>query len=351
MTSNKKALGKGLSGLLSPTVEQTPSVEETVNRIRQITDNVNEPASYTHKTKKETNSTTELLTHGKPTELAISKIIPCPNQPRKNFTEESIRELAESIKNNGLIQPIVVRPSNNSSNQFEIIAGERRYRALRLLEKSTVPVYIKDDITDDHSLELALIENIQREDLNVLEEARAYLEIKTRFGYSFETLSEKVGKSRSHVSNILRLLELPFDIQEYVQNGSLSMGHARALLGAKKDALHEAAKTVITKGLSVRDTESLVRKLNNPEIDRDTKSNDSANSNEQRQQKPKGNPNPFKNKNTPISKDADLEKLEQSVAATLGVRVDISDTEDGGGIISIEFKDLIELDRIIARLH
>ena len=184
--------------------------------------------------------------------INISQIIPNPSQPRKNFRDEELKELSSSIKNQGLIQPIIVKPIID--NQFQIIAGERRWRACQLNGMHEVDCIIKD-VDDTNVLEAALIENIQREDLNVIEEANAYkglIEIKN---INNESLAKLIGKSSSHVSNILRLLELDIKIQQLVINGDISMGHARALIGVP-DAIIKA-KEIIEKKLSVREVEKI----------------------------------------------------------------------------------------------
>ena len=184
--------------------------------------------------------------------INISQIVPNPLQPRKNFKNEELKELSSSIKNQGLIQPIIVKPTHD--NQFQIIAGERRWRACQLNGMHEVDCVIKE-IDDTNVLEAALIENIQREDLNVIEEANAYKGLIDIKGINNEKLAKLIGKSPSYVSNILRLLELDKKIQEMVINGSLSMGHARALIGVP-DAINKA-KEIINKKLSVRQVEKI----------------------------------------------------------------------------------------------
>ena len=184
--------------------------------------------------------------------INISQIIPNPSQPRKNFKDEELKELSNSIKNQGLIQPIIVKPAID--NQFQIIAGERRWRACQLNGMHEVECVIKD-LNDTNVLEAALIENIQREDLNVIEEANAYKGLIDIKGINNEKLAKLIGKSSSHVSNILRLLELDKKIQEMVVDGDLSMGHARALIGVPNAV--SKAKEIIEKKLSVRQVEKI----------------------------------------------------------------------------------------------
>jgi ParB family chromosome partitioning protein len=191
-------------------------------------------------------------------EIPLSQLRANPYQPRKHFDDEAIRELAESIREHGVIQPIIVREALRG---YEIIAGERRFRASQLLGKATIPAVVRT-YTDQQVMEIALIENVQREDLNAIEVAIAYQSIMTQFALTQEELSLKVGKSRSHIANFLRLLTLPDEIKEYVSRGTLSMGHARALAGVKDDAKKkELAKQTVTYGWSVRELEQAIQNL------------------------------------------------------------------------------------------
>lgn len=203
------------------------------------------------------------LTGGGSTMLRVSDIEPRKNQPRKVFDDAALSELAASIAQHGLIQPVVVR--DDHTGFYSIIAGERRWRASKMAGLTEIPVVILD-VDDAHAAELALIENIQREDLNPIEEAMAYRALIDEFGLTQEQVAEKVGKNRSTVTNSLRLLGLPPEIYDLLASGRLSQGHARALMGIKDPAkVAGAANTVVSRELSVRDTEALVRKLNKPE--------------------------------------------------------------------------------------
>lgn len=198
---------------------------------------------------------------GNVTMLRLSDIEPNPDQPRREFDAEALSQLAESIAAHGLIQPIVVRSSGNDG-YYQIVAGERRWRASKMAGLTEVPVLIME-LDDKKAAQVALIENIQRENLNPMEEAAAYRSLLTDHEMTQEELSRQIGKSRSAVANTLRLLDLPDTVCEMVRNGKLSAGHARALLGLKNPTRVEgAAKTVFSKNLSVRETEALVRKLN-----------------------------------------------------------------------------------------
>ena len=197
------------------------------------------------------------------TMLRISDIEPRKNQPRKVFDEAALSELASSIAQHGLIQPVVVR--DDHTGFYSIVAGERRWRASKMAGLTEIPVVILD-VDDAHAAELALIENIQRENLNPIEEAMAYRSLVEEFDLTQEQVSQKVGKSRSAVANSMRLLDLPLEIHDLLAVGQLSSGHARALLGLKdRQKIADAAKTVVSRDLNVRDTEALVRKLNKPE--------------------------------------------------------------------------------------
>jgi len=192
-------------------------------------------------------------------DVSISSIRMNPFQPRKDFNEEEIHGLAESIKNQGLLQPIIVRKKDD---YFEIISGERRFRAFQYLCKDSVPCIIKQNISDREMLELALIENIQREELNEIEKAFAYQKLLLDYNYTHEQLSERIGKSRSSISNSLRLLNLPEEIQLMVRNNQISMGHARALLSLKDLDLQSLSKRIVEEHLSVRDIENLALSSN-----------------------------------------------------------------------------------------
>ncbi len=247
--------------------------------------------------------------------INISQIIPNPSQPRKNFKDEELKELSSSIKNQGLIQPIIVKPTAN--NQFQIIAGERRWRACQLNGMHEVDCVIKD-LDDTNVLEAALIENIQREDLNVIEEANAYKGLIKIKSISNDNLAKLIGKSSSYVSNILRLLDLDKKIQEMVVNGDLSMGHARALIGVP-DAINKA-KEIVEKKLSVRQVEKITSEFK-------------------------------KNKSKKILKDANIIDLENELSDKIGLKTSIQFNENGSsGSLTLYYSDLNQLDDLMKRL-
>ena len=192
--------------------------------------------------------------------IPVDEIRPNPYQPRKVFDEEALKELSSSIKQHGVFTPILVKKSIQG---YDLIAGERRLRASKLAGLKDIPAIIVD-FDDQEMMEIALLENIQREDLNVIEEAKAYEKLIQRLNYTQEQLAHRVGKSREHITNLLRLLKLPEDVQEYVVNKQLSMGHVRALLGLKTEAgMRKVAKQAIDQGLSVRKVEQIVKDINN----------------------------------------------------------------------------------------
>ena len=247
--------------------------------------------------------------------INISQIVPNPSQPRKNFKDEELKELSSSIKNQGLIQPVIVRPTDN--NQFQIIAGERRWRACQLNGMHEIDCVIKE-IDETSILEAALIENIQREDLNVIEEANAYKGLIDIKGISNENLAKLIGKSPSHISNILRLLELDKKIQEMVIQGDLSMGHARALIGVP-DAINKANE-IIEKKLSVRQVEKITSEFKN-------------------------------NKTKKTSKDPNIVDLEKELSDKIGLKTSIQFNENGSsGSLTLYYSDLNQLDDLMKRL-
>jgi ParB family transcriptional regulator, chromosome partitioning protein len=255
--------------------------------------------------------------------IAVSDIKPNPAQPRRYFAEDALEELALSLKRHGVIQPIVVRPYNNA---YQIVAGERRWRAAQRAQIHMIPAIVRE-FDDAETLEIALIENIQRQDLNAIEEAEAYKRLSDEFGHSQAALAQIVDKSRSHVANMMRLLDLPVLIRELVIEGKLQMGHARALLGAE-DAVVLAA-LVVKKGLSVRATESLVRrnKTGSTEgIKRPSRLNDN-------------------------NIDADIRAVETHLGDLLGLKVRIIQANgSNSGSVTFDYGSLDQLDMLCQRL-
>ena len=278
-----KGLGKGLAALLGESVSKT--VEN----------------------KDEKKFTTE--------KVAIHLLKPNQFQPRKNFDKKQLDELAQSIKNRGIVQPIVVRPS--SENKFEIIAGERRWRAAQLAQQHEVPI-VKLDVDDSLAAEFAVLENIQREGLNALEEANGFELLINKFNYTQDKLSEMVGKSRVHISNTLRLKKLPQEIQDMIVSGLLTPGHARPLIDINGNI--ELAKNIVNNNLSVRQAEFLTKK---------------------------SNPLSLNEKNKKIFLDPNIIDIQNDIQNKTGMSVIILNKKNNSGKISLNYKDIDQLNRLI----
>ena len=290
--SKPRGLGRGLSALMADVPVASPGTTGAPNRAERF--------------------------------LPVEQLFANPDQPRRRFTQDALDDLTNSIKEKGIIQPLIVRKREN--NTYEIVAGERRWRAAQQAQLHEVPVIIRD-FTDTEVLEVAIIENIQRADLNAIEEAAGYRQLMDRFGHTQEKLSEALGKSRSHIANLLRLLSLPDDVQDMLRDGKLSAGHARALITSENAS--ELARAVIKGGLSVRATEALVKKSQ-------TTKEESGST-----RAPKA----------PAEKDADTRALEGDLAANLKMAVSIYH-EPGGerGKLTVTYKTLEELDELCRRL-
>lgn len=251
--------------------------------------------------------------------IPIERISPNPDQPRKQFVKEDLDDLAASIKEKGVLQPLIVRARDGGT--YEIVAGERRWRAAQMAQLHVLPVIVRD-FTDIEVLEVAIIENIQRADLNAAEEAAGYKQLMDKFGHTQEKMAEALGKSRSHIANLLRLLNLPAPVLELLRDGQISAGHARALIPSQ-DAL-KLAQQIIKGGLSVRATEALVKR----ELAGDPKP------------KPKGS-------TEAEEKDADTKALEGDLSANLGMRVSLSHKPgQEGGQLTVQYKSLDQLDEL-----
>lgn len=284
----KRGLGRGLSALLADIDDEPAPKEDAPER---------EPASVRT--------------------VPIESIRPNPNQPRRSFAEKDLEDLASSIRQKGIIQPLILRPHPEDASAFEIVAGERRWRAAQLAGVHDVPVQVHT-LTDAEVLELAIIENVQRADLNAAEEAFGYRQLMDRFGHTQERLAEAVGKSRSHIANLLRLLTLPEPVLDMLRDGTLSAGHARALVTAPNP--QALAEQVVERGLSVRQTEQLARSV--------------APTRE-----------PATRTARPAAKDADTRALEEDLTANLRLKVSI-DHKPGqqSGEVRVRYASLEELD-------
>lgn len=248
--------------------------------------------------------------------VPVERLFPNPHQPRRDFAPDALEDLAASIRVKGVIQPLIVR--RRSTEDYEIVAGERRWRAAQMAKVHELPVIIKD-LSDSEVLEIALIENIQRADLNAIEEALAYRQLMDRFGHTQEKMAEALSKSRSHIANLLRLLQLPEEVQTYIREGTLTAGHARALITTANPA--ELARMIIAKGMTVRQAEDLAKKqamaVGTP-----------------------GRPQPHR-----FEKDADTRALEADLSANLRMTVKIAHEPGGGaGVLSIRYNSLEDLD-------
>ena len=300
--AKRKGLGRGLDALLGGATDSNPA--EAIKTATEAI--VNDPK--------------KLDLDGTLKELPVEFMQRGKYQPRRDMHADALDELAESIKSQGVMQPIVVRPLGGP-NQYEIVAGERRWRATQLAGLPTIPAVIRD-IPDETAVVMALIENIQREDLNPIEESMALKRLQDEFELTQQEVADAVGKSRTAVTNLLRLLNLSDDVRTMLEHGDLEMGHARCILTLEANQQREIARTIVAKGLSVRQAETLVRKV---------------------QQEIKGE--------APDSKsNADLEKLEESLAEHVGVPVNIQHSAKGKGKLVLKYNNLDELDGILNHL-
>ncbi len=290
MAQKKAKLGRGLDALLA--------VKSTVDQTAEASN--------------ESQLTSELK------QLPIEMILRSPYQPRKEFDERALEELSMSIREQGLMQPIVVR---KTATQYELVAGERRWRACQALQMATIPALVRD-IDDNEAAAMALIENIQREDLNAMEQAIAFSRLKDTFDLTHAQVAEAVGKNRATVSNLLRLLTLAGDVQTFLENGDLEMGHARALLSLDVDQQRDAAEWVIAKRLSVRQTEDYIRGLLDGKL----------------------------GKSVEAKLDPDVARLMESLSERIGVPVKITQRKGGKGKLELSYASLDELDGILARI-
>jgi len=252
-------------------------------------------------------------------QIDVDQIHANPDQPRRSFPKHEMGELATSIREKGVIQPLILRPHPTRTGEYEIVAGERRWRAAQIARLHQVPAVIRE-FDDTEALEVAIIENIQRADLNPVDEAQAFRQLMQKFGHTQEQLSEALGKSRSHIANQTRLLSLPADVLEMLQDGRLTAGHARVLVPLEHAS--DLARRVVAQGLSVRQTEVLARKAP---------------------------PSP-KAPTTRITKDADTRALESDLSAAIGMNVAVNHKRGGAGSVTVSYADLEGLDAICRML-
>jgi len=282
MNISKTGLGRGLSSLMG---ESTEKVSIDQNNLGDI-------------------------------KISLSKLKPSSIQPRRLFDKNSINELAVSIKAKGLVQPILVRPSKNVTDEYEIIAGERRWRAAQIAQLHELPAIVKN-LDDEEALEMAIIENVQRADLSPIEEAAGYKKLMDQYNHTQEALAPIVGKSRSHIANITRLLNLPSSIQDMINEGIISSGHARAIMNSAFP--EELAKKIVDENLSVRQAEKLAKKVKNKILKTKLKPTDTID-------------------------------LEQKLTEVLGLEVIISDNGKRGGNIKVKYKTLDQLELVTSKL-
>lgn len=249
--------------------------------------------------------------------VPIEKIEPNPDQPRRRFAEDNLSDLADSIREKGIIQPLIVRKNPTKPGSYQIVAGERRWRAAQIAQLHDIPVVVRD-FSDTEVLEIAIIENIQRSDLNPVEEATGYRQLMDRFGHTQEKLAQALSKSRSHIANLMRLLQLPEDVLDYLRAGELSAGHARALITTEDPSA--LARRVVSQGLSVRETERLAKA---PKL------------------------NTKKRQAVKIQKDADTRALEGDLSANIGMKVTVDHApgQEAGQVV-IRYQSLEDLDEI-----
>ncbi len=288
---NKRGLGRGLSALMADVTENPGTANEQLKEADQA--------------------------------VPIESVEPNPDQPRRDFDKSALEDLANSISEKGIIQPLIVRPSPRDPKRYEIVAGERRWRAAQMARLHEVPVLIRQ-FDDTEVLEVAIIENIQRADLNPIEEAAGYSQLMDKFGHTQEKLATALGKSRSHIANLMRLLNLPLEVQAFLREGALSAGHARALVTA--DEPIALARQVIKQGLSVRQTEKLVKSATYAPSKRTAPQSGSE-------------------------KDADTKALESDLSASLGMKVTLSHKpgQEAGQLV-VSYDSFEQLDELCRRL-
>ncbi|PIQ63407.1 MAG: chromosome partitioning protein ParB [Bacteroidetes bacterium CG12_big_fil_rev_8_21_14_0_65_60_17] len=306
MTKRKAALGKGLGALLPDSESEYPAGSR-------------DPESRLY------NFEDRIRTSGKISDIAVDRISPNPFQPRENFDEAALEELAQSIRHLGIIQPLTVR--SRGPNQYELISGERRLRAASLAGLERVPAFVREADTEA-MLEMAIVENVQREQLNPIEISLGYRRLMDECGLTQEQVAEKVGKSRPAVANYLRLLNLPPVIQAGLRDGYLSIGHARALLSLGSDALQQdVLDAIVQKGLSVRDTESMVKRLASPGSKKKTTASESE--------------------SIPRHIRLELDRITDRIRSRLGTKVSIKPSTDGRtGRIEVEYYSAEDLERL-----
>jgi ParB family chromosome partitioning protein len=322
----KRKLGMGLSSLLSKDQELASVIRSKIKtQVQGSNSQINKPALSEDENNKISILNMRPKDVGNQRTVPIQYLISGKFQPRKFFDQTELEELAESIRSNGVLQPILVRPINRDGKSFEIIAGERRWRAAQIAKLHEVPVIVRE-FDDETAIGVAMIENLQRSDLNLVEEANGYRTMMNVFQYTQEKLSSHLGKSRSHIANVLRILSLPKNIKRHIISGEISFGHARALVTLPEDKANQVTEEILSNDLSVRETEKIVNKLKRLE----RASSDSS--------------------GTSSGKNANVEHLEKELTSLLGLRVIISHKNNNSGNMAIYYKDLDQIQPIIDKL-
>ena len=329
----QKKLGMGLSSLLSSDEGLASIVKAKIkSKVNAGNDDNKSKATFPSLNVVKSNLDKKIGTlenkEGDQVKLPIQNLISGKFQPRKHFDQTELDELAESIRSNGILQPILVRPLNEKGSSYEIIAGERRWRAAQIVKLHEVPVIIRD-FDDSTALGVALIENLQRSDLNIIEEAEGFRSLMLKFEFTQEKLSSQLGKSRSHIANVLRLLSLPNTVKRHISNGDLSFGHARVLVSLPEEKAKEVADRIIDEELSVRKVEKLVNQIKRTQaVSSNSKNYDT----------------------TDNSNNVNIDYLERELTVLLGLKVEFNHKNNNSGTMSIRYKTLDQIQPVIDKL-
>ena len=329
----QKKLGMGLSSLLSSDEGLASIVKAKIeSKVNAGNDDNKSKATFPSLNVVKSNLDKKIGTlenkEGDQVKLPIQNLISGKFQPRKHFDQTELDELAESIRSNGILQPILVRPLNEKGSSYEIIAGERRWRAAQIVKLHEVPVIIRD-FDDSTALGVALIENLQRSDLNIIEEAEGFRSLMLKFEFTQEKLSSQLGKSRSHIANVLRLLSLPNTVKRHISNGDLSFGHARVLVSLPEEKAKEVADRIIDEELSVRKVEKLVNQIKRTQaVSSNSKNYDTIDN----------------------SNNVNIDYLERELTALLGLKVEFNHKNNNSGTMSIRYKTLDQIQPVIDKL-
>ena len=329
----QKKLGMGLSSLLSSDEGLASIVKAKIkSKVNAGNDDNKSKATFPSLNVVKSNLDKKIGTlenkEGDQVKLPIQNLISGKFQPRKNFDQTELDELAESIRSNGILQPILVRPLNEKGSSYEIIAGERRWRAAQIVKLHEVPVIIRN-FDDSTALGVALIENLQRSDLNIIEEAEGFRSLMLKFEFTQEKLSSQLGKSRSHIANVLRLLSLPNTVKRHISNGDLSFGHARVLVSLPEEKAKEVADRIIDEELSVRKVEKLVNQIKRTQaVSSNSKNYDTIDN----------------------SNNVNIDYLERELTVLLGLKVEFNHKNNNSGTMSIRYKTLDQIQPVIDKL-